>query len=58
MFYKAKHLVIGQLISRVNFKGNLDCIKKNALELSTKWNIEPSFPRKKLHRVKKFFDEL
>lgn len=39
-------------------RNNWEIVKNEALELSTLWNIEPSFPKKRMSRVKKFFDEL
>lgn len=52
-------LVLSSLLNQFqDLRNNWMLVKNDAIELSAQWNIEPSFPKKRLHRVKKFFDEL
>lgn len=52
-------VVLSSLLNQFqNLRNNWVLVKNDAIELSAKWNIEPSFPQKRLHRVKKLFDEL
>ena len=54
---KATEMLSSFLSQFQNLRDSWSC-KNDSLELLTLWNIESSFPKKRLHHRKKFFDKL